>query len=62
MQTKLDISLGQLSPSTPFKGAIIDVCDTVDFAKMKLKELDMPFTAADVVALTGLIVKLKQKS
>lgn len=59
---KFERKLDELGFGNDFKMAILDTCDTADFAKLKLEELGLPFTATDVLTLTGLIMQHQRTS
>lgn len=58
---KFERKLDTLTYGDEFKTSIIETCDTADFAKLKLEELGLPFTATDVLTLTGLIMQHKRR-
>lgn len=57
-----EAKLERLAFGNEFKDSIIETCDTADFAKLKLEELGLPYTATDVLTLTGLIMQHQRSS
>lgn len=57
-ERKLDHTTGD---TRGYRDAVIEVCDTAEFALRWLKDFDLRPTAADVVALTDIIIRQRNE-
>lgn len=57
MSREFEDALAKLTPENePFKLALIDVCDTAEMCKKWFDSVGLSYAAADVVALTALVL------